>query len=167
MTKLCKKKCGKCKRIKLFSCFTKDKSTADGLAPICKECKREYERIYKKALREQRKFNCIECTPARGIENESQIDSVIREMAELQASIDYEKAQCEKRISLIKKYTEEIIEPFLSHKISLHLMFLNFLKNQKIKLFSRQYRFGQVSFLRGKLNITLYAEKAGQMRNRP
>jgi hypothetical protein len=162
-----RKKCGKCKRIMLRSCFTKDKSTTDGLAPNCKGCKREYEREYIKASRQQRKFDGVEIAPATGIANESQIDSLIREMAELQVNINCEKALCEARISLVKKYTDEIIEPSASHQIALQTMLLDFLKKRGTKTFSRKYRFGVVSFSRGKLRLCLYADLARQEMEKP
>lgn len=162
-----KKKCCKCKRIKLRSCFTKDKSTSDGLAPNCKECKRKYEREYKKASRQQRKFDNVEVAPATGIVNENQIDSLIREMAELQASINCEKASCETRISLIKKYTDEIIEPSVSHQIAVQTMLLDFLKKRGTKTFFRKYPFGVVSFSRGKLRLRLDADLAKQRMEKP
>jgi hypothetical protein len=162
-----KKKCGKCKRIKLYSCFTKNKSTSDGLAPACKECKREYEREYIKASRQQRKFDGVEVAPATGIVSEGQIDSLVREMAELQANINHEKALCETRISLIKKYTDEIIEPSVSHQIALQVMLLDFLKKRETKTFSHEYHFGVVSFSCGKLKLNLYADLARRETGKP
>jgi hypothetical protein len=167
MLKISKKRCGKCKRIKLRSCFTKDKSTPDGLAPNCKECKREYEREYIKASRQQRKFDGVEVAPAIGIESKVQIVSLIREMAELQAHINHEKALCEIRISAIKKYTDEIIEPSVSHQINLRAMLLNFLKKQKTKTFFRKYYFGVVSFSRGELKLRLNADLAKKRMEKP
>ncbi len=169
MSNLVKKKCGKCKRIKLGSCFTKDRSGPDGLCPICKECKRKYEREYIKAARQKRKgkFDNPNVGEATGIESECQIDSMIREMAELSANIDKERALCDHRISLIKQYTNENIEPLASHKFALQTMLLNFLKKQKAKRFYRKYRFGIVSFCRGKLKLSLDTDLAKQMMEKP
>jgi hypothetical protein len=163
------KKCGKCKRIKLRSCFTKDINQTDGLCSICKECKRRYEREYIKAARQKRKgkFDIPTVGEATGIESESQIDSIIREIAELSANISQEKALCDHRISLIRKYTDENIEPLESHQIALQTMLLNFLKKQKIKRFFRGYRFGIVSFYRGKLKLNLFTDQAKQMLEKP
>jgi hypothetical protein len=159
-----KKQCSKCKRIKLRSCFTKNKSTPDGLDYSCKECKREFEREYKRELRRSRRISLepIHIVPATGIENAEQIDSLIREMAELQANINHEKAQCKTRISLVKKYTDEIIEPFISHQIAIRVMLLDFLKKQEDKTFSHKYRFGVVSFSCGKLKLSLCTDLARQ-----
>ncbi|MDD5064290.1 MAG: hypothetical protein PHQ35_05975 [Phycisphaerae bacterium] len=148
MPKIAEKKCKKCEQVKPSSDFFRDKNIkSDGLKAICKEC--------------------FMNTPAKGLENENQINSVIREMAELQANIDHEKALCETRISLVKKYTDEIIEPSTSHQTFLQTMLLTFLKKQKIKRFSRQYRFGVISFSRGKLRLRLDADLAKQMMEKP
>jgi hypothetical protein len=147
MTETAEKKCKKCEQVKPFSDFYKDKTKQGGLKSICKEC-----------------FGAI---PAKGIENENQIDSVIREMAELQANIDYEKTLCETRISLVKKYTDEIIEPSVSHQIFLRTMLLGFLKKRKTKTFSHKYRFGVIKLFRGQLKIQLDADLAKQRMGKP
>jgi hypothetical protein len=43
-TEVEKKQCGKCKELKPLSDFYKNKSTKDGLARWCKECKRQYSK---------------------------------------------------------------------------------------------------------------------------
>jgi hypothetical protein len=42
-----KKQCGKCKKVKPVTEFYKNKSTSDGLARWCKECKKQYRREHK------------------------------------------------------------------------------------------------------------------------
>jgi hypothetical protein len=44
-----RKQCSRCKKLKLFSEFYKNKSTNDGLARWCKECKSEYRKNHKAA----------------------------------------------------------------------------------------------------------------------
>jgi hypothetical protein len=118
-------------------------------------------------MRQQRKFDNVEVAPATGINNESQIDSVIREMAELQANIFHEKASCDYRISLLKKYTDEVIEPWASHMIALQVMLRDFFKKQKIRKFSREYSFGSLSFSRSGMKLSLNAELAKQRMGKP
>jgi len=147
MPETTKKRCSQCGQVKSRSDFYKDKTRPSGLKSVCKEC-----------------WGAV---PAKSIENENQIDSVIREMAELQANIDHEKASCQHRISLIQKYTGEITEPYVLHQTFLQSTLLSFLKKQGGKRFFRRYRFGAVSYSRGKLEIELNVELARQRMGKP
>lgn len=49
------KKCSRCKEIKLSSLFVQDKSSFDGLARICKECKNNFYLNNKEKIIKQRK----------------------------------------------------------------------------------------------------------------
>lgn len=51
------KKCNKCKQIKIFSEFSKDKSKSDNLQDKCKQCKREYYLKYKEKYQNNYKKN--------------------------------------------------------------------------------------------------------------
>ncbi len=163
-----KKRCSKCKKRKLRSCFTKSKDRPDGLADQCKECKREYEREYKRIYRKGKvDVTKKQVAPTAGIDSLDQIDSVLREMAELQAGIDQEKATCEKRISLVREYTNETIEPWLSHQTALQALLLDFLKRNGEKTLTRKYRFGTICFSRGRLKIYLNVNLAKQNTEKP
>lgn len=47
------KECFRCKELKDVSCFYKNKTAADGLQPICKECRKEYLKGYNLNNREK------------------------------------------------------------------------------------------------------------------
>jgi hypothetical protein len=102
-----------------------------------------------------------------GIHSWKQVDSVVREMAELQSGIDDEGANCEKRISLIKKYSDELIEPLLTHQIALQSMLLNFLKKDGRKRLIRKYDFGVIKLFDGQLKIQLDVGLAKQRMGKP
>lgn len=171
---MARKRCSKCKKIKLSSYFTQSKDKPDGLADQCKECKREYERNYKREWRRIRRQKGIvekpgikTIAPATGIESLDQIDSVIRELAELQTGINYEKLTCKKRIDMVREYTKETIEPWLAHQIVLRTMLLDFLKKNGEKTLTRKYRFGSLQFSRGKLKLRLNTDLAKQRIEKP
>jgi len=105
--------------------------------------------------------------PTAGIDNLDQFDSVLREMAELQAGIDQEKSACENRISLVKEYTDEVIEPWLNHQTALQTMLLGFLKGNGKKTLTRKYRFGTIHFSHGRLKIRLNVDLARQQIEKP
>jgi len=165
MPKIREKSCSKCGIVKPKSEFHKDKNIADGYRRECKDCKRDYERVYKRAYR---KFGATK--PERvEIETWDQIDSIIREMAELQCQIQDEHKQCDYRIQLLKGYSNEIIEPALCHQISLRLMLDAFLKKHcpRTKTTKKGYRFGTLQFSRGKLEVELNTERARKYIGKP
>lgn len=129
----------------------------------CSDCRRQYWRIYKQAQKQG------EVRLQIGIEKWGQVDSVIREMAESQYKIQKEYAALEKRIALLKKYTEEIIEPHLSHQINLRSMLKAFLGKAcpEKRAIRKRFDFGILRFCQGKLNVTLDAAYAGQRMGKP
>jgi len=133
-----------------------------------KEQLRQYNREKQREHRQNKKFGIsAEQKPSEGIDDETQIDSVIREMAELQVGIDNEKELCQQRISLIQKYSDEQIEPYLSRLMFWEAKLRKFVKKQQGKRFFRGCRFGNVSYYRGKLKIQLNADLAKKMMGKP
>jgi len=102
-----------------------------------------------------------------GIQDWSQIDSALREMAELRYTVNKEKAACEKRISLIKNYTAETITPRVLHLKTLYSMLQNFLNRSGGGKHISNYRFGSIHFLDGQLKIRLNLGLAKQRMGKP
>ena len=191
------KRCSRCKKTKprTNAYFSKNKRTLDGFCPWCKKCQKEYrdermlytnpntpktyelhslectckecekrnERIYKN----QRGRGKAAVTETLGIQDWNQVDSVLREMAELQSDINKEMTVCEKRASMIKKYSDEVIEPWLVHQIALQTMLQNFLRKNSKKRIVGRYRFGVINFFRGRLKIKLNLKLAKRQRGKP
>jgi hypothetical protein len=158
------KHCNKCGKEKPHGDFTKDKSSKDGLYGICKECKRQFEKSYKKNRRD------IDPQNSRvGIDSWCQVDSVLREMAEQQIIINKEQTVCNKRIELVKKYSDEIIEPYLTHKMALEAMLTIFFKEKLsgVKTSTRKFSFGQIFYRKGKVQVKLNVELADRRMDKP
>jgi hypothetical protein len=195
MAEITEKKCKKCGKVKPREAFSKDKKSPSGLAAYCKSCQKIYQADYKKRgslpISKAYELHDLECTCKKcekrskqiyknkltqknvieaerlGIQNWNQIDSVLREMAELQSRINEEEVNCETRISLIKKYSEEIIDPWIAHQIALQIMLQNFLRKDGRKRLIRKYRFGRIRFFRGQLKIQFDIDLAKQRMEKP
>lgn len=155
------KNCTKCGKAKPLACFYKQKRSADGRGSICKEC---HKTLYRKNQGDIDPPNC-----RSGIDSWQQVDSVLRAMAESQIAIDKEQAVCDKRVGLIKKYSEETIEPHLTHKMGLENLLTNFLKEKLpgIKTTVRKFSFGQIFWRKGKITINLNTELADRRMGKP
>jgi hypothetical protein len=129
----------------------------------CKKCERKNEQIYKN----QQGRGKADVAEVRGIENWNQIGSILRELAELQSGINEEEANYEKRVSMIRKYSNEVIEPYLAHQINLQTMLQNFLRKDGRKRLIRKYDFGIIKLFRGQLKIQLDADLAKQKMEKP
>jgi len=160
------KRCSKCGLIKSKDKFAKKASSPDGLAYICKDCRRAYDTVYHKLQRsgKSRATN----TRAAGIDSWNQIDSVLREMSEVQHKINTESDLREQRKQLIEQYAQEITEPLVAHQIGLQKILTDFLKKNREK--AKQVfacRFGAVCFRRGKVELTLKPVLAGKLIGKP
>lgn len=147
MAEITEKKCKTCNQVKLTCHFDKDETNPDGLKSTCK--------------------NCSRAVSVKGIESESQLDSVMREMAELQACINNEEALCQHRIFLVQKYSNEMIEPHLTRQMFLQTLLQSFFEKVGRKNFAHKYRFGEIRLVRGKLKIKLNADLAKQRMGKP
>jgi len=161
------KYCGKCGEVKTASEFYKNHKTKDGLSGFCKECSRESSRKrYTPAIDNRHNRNRQDDT---GIDSWKQIGSILRQMAESQLAINHENAALEKRISLVKSYSEEFTEPLLSHQTASQAMLTAFLKKKLsgIKTTVRRFQFGQVFWNKGKITIKLNTELAKNRLGKP
>lgn len=191
------KRCSRCRKTKprTNTYFSKNKRSPDGFCLWCKKCQKEYrdrrilhtnsnapktyelhslecackecekrnERIYKN----QQGRGKADVTETLGIQSWNQVDSVLREMAELQSDINKETTVCEKRVSMIREYSKEVIEPWLVHQIVLQATLQNFLRKDGRKRLVGRYRFGIINFFRGRLKIKLNLNLAKQQRGKP
>ena len=135
----------------------------------CLECRRQYHRVYKQLRRQGRPRQKREASLEVGIETWGQVANVIREMAESQFKINKEHADLNRRIVLLKKYTDEVVEPELIHQINFRSMLRAFLKKTcSIKQATlKRFDFGVLRFHRGKLDVELDAAYAGQRMEKP
>jgi hypothetical protein len=135
----------------------------------CLDCRREYNRVWKQLSRAGKARQTNQASSEVGIETWGQVDSVIREMAESQFKIQKEYAALEKRIALLKKNTDETIEPELIHQINFRSMLKVFLEKtcSTEQAILKRFDFGVLRFHRGKLEVELNAAYAGQRMGKP
>jgi len=156
------KTCGRCKRHKSADEFTADKTQPDGLCFYCRECKNDYKR----GLLDSRNLNRKTIT---GLDSISQIESVVRTMAELQYHINEENKLLKKRLSKIKKESRELLDPFITRQIFLQYLVRRFLKKHypEKKNYIVGCRFGAVRSWRGVITVILKPNLAGPMIGKP
>lgn len=171
MPKKTTKRCGKCGKVKASDDFHKSRSSKDGLGHVCKECYKAYYKDHKQHLKStHKKRSDVDSQNSRaGIDSWQQVDSVLREMAESQLVINHENTALEERINLIKSYSNEIIEPPLSHQMVLQTMLIMFLKKEllKTKNTTRKFPFGKIFWSNGKVKIKLNTELAKNRMGKP
>ncbi len=111
----------------------------------------------------------VENITGKGIDSITQVDSVLREMSELQYKIDTENNLLNDRINMLKEYTREITESDLCHQHNLNQMLKAFIKRicKNGTAIKRHYRFGSISFSKKKLDIELKPALAGELINKP
>jgi len=112
------KQCSLCGIVKPAQEFDKRCESPDGLRGECKQCRNlNYRVLY--ILQRSKKDE----TSQRGIDiaNWEQADSVVREMAELQASINQERAICNGRIVKAKTDMAEAITASVCYQARLHI----------------------------------------------
>lgn len=154
--------CSKCKAVKPVSGFWKHSTAKDRLHPWCKVCSVSDQSVRRENSKKQEPN-----IKGRGIESWSQMDSVFRELAEIKLRINEEKALCEKRINLIKEYSQEQIEPCITHQTGLRSMVEDFVKkNCAGRNIKQTFRFGSLSFVEGKVRLSPNIGKAAKMRGK-
>jgi len=163
------KRCSRCGLVKPAEQFIKNMSSPDGLASKCKECNREWHRLYKKVSKERAEGKSVENITAKGIDSIEQVDSVLREMSELQFKINTERKLLSDRIKMLTEYTENIIESDLWHQYNLHNMLKEFLKriSKNGSMKKENFRFGLIKFSKGKLEYELRPVLAGELMGKP
>lgn len=212
MTSIIKKKCNKCGVVKPLAEFRKNSYKPDGHQGTCRQCKKRMWSEKKRGL------NHVELNSV-GILAWTQIESVLREMAELQAAVDLEtikhnvqsgkikreqdgktetlrscqkdmidavkranekKAELQKTIESEKElYAKRLIEAkqnyknaIENHQIRLRLlesMLKEYFKEnaKKLKTADKDFRFGSISYNNGKFEVSLKADYAAEMIDKP
>ncbi len=149
--------------MKPLSEFAKNKYSSDEFSCPCKKCKCEYARLSNKTRRETGVD--VGCN---SLNNWKQVDSAIREMAELQHFINMENAACEKRLDLIRAYRDETIEPAVGHQTALQSLLVDFIKKTVTKgTVNKDFRFGSMRFSHGKLHLKLNVELTKMLIDKP
>jgi len=145
------KRCPKCGRTKSLLAFSPGVKPG-GVQTYCKPCRSVY--VYYRAkhpglLRETARL-------AQGLDSWSQVPSVVRELAELEADLSGGR----------KKDDEEI--QLRSHQAGLVRLLKKFLRKKLNGApFSKTYRFGTVRFRSGALRLALRPTVAMRYRDRP
>ena len=153
-----KKVCSKCGLPKPLSDFGKSKHHQ------CKACVNEYKRLYSK----MRRKGLINVTCCSTLDSWKQVESALREMAELQHFINTENAACEKRLDLIREYRDETIESAVGHQAALQSLLTAFMEKTATKgTINRDFRFGSMRFSHGKLSFKLNVELAQKLIDKP
>ncbi len=161
-----KKYCGKCRTYKDATPenFYIDNKTGK-LKSVCKECRRVYSRQYGKN-------HCgrIRRDELAGCENWQQAESFVRAIAELQNYINYETTKTDVRIETIQAETETVVGPVRATLDNLRLMLKKFIKDQAGKNkqeIIRKMRFGNIRYIRGKLDLQLNLNLAAKCSGKP
>jgi len=187
------KRCNKCKIAKPKSDFGKNKHHKDGLDDYCKLCRKAYRKAYftkssrqpnphtktrsktewsrliRDANKRRAQGEVVENLTAKGIDSIEQVDSILRELSELQYKIDHENKLCDDRIKMLKGYTEILNEPDLCHQLSLYRILKNYLKKicKNGSKINKQFRFGAIQFSKGKLDLELRPKLANMAFDKP
>ncbi len=164
------KRCAWCGVIKPSSEFHKRVYSRDGLSSRCKKCRSAEGRT---RYQSWPVGDSSKKKPRFRIDNEKQVDEVIREIAETQLVINDEVSACNKRVAAIIQDSSETLEPHRRRQSALRLVLNRFFGqdwlrgDQKV----REYRFGTVTLIRdgkkgGKfkydLNLELARERLGK-----
>jgi len=104
-----------------------------------------------------------------GIDQLQQLDSVLREMAELQAAINCEKTACAERIGTAQYHLGKTIGTWQAYFVELKMMVEAFMQKHYEKHLQMivDYPFGSVSFLDGEVDVSLNVKLAAERRGKP
>jgi len=160
-------RCCRCGIVKTKENTGKHKNAPNGFQYMCRKCSTVYRRNYRKMVYNEGRVFVHHNV---GIDSIKQVDSVLREMSELQHQIDTENSLCEERKKMIEDYTKELNEPILAHQFHLRKMLSDFIKKTwpGSKNKTENFRFGSVSIKKGELvSLVLKPELAGARRGKP
>lgn len=152
------KRCSACKIIKPRRAFYRNSLSSDGLRSWCIDCEKVYNRIVKKhcykAKDRERKSRI-------GIDSWEQVDSALRQMAEIQLAVNHESERRDNILATIKDYDEKISVMVYQQGFirSLIEAFLHRVCPKQTET-KKRFRFGSISFFRNKLEVFLNLEYA-------
>ncbi len=156
MAEVVEKYCSACRESKPAAAFHNDRSSPDGLNFWCKACR---------ALQ----YQGLSPGTAKGIGSVDQLPSVLRSMAELQASIEAENAARRKRIALVKEYSAECSEAWRALLKNWRRILRKCVAKQPGRkgVFFKRCEFGSVRFKDGKTTVTLNWKRAAARLEKP
>ena len=160
------KRCLQCGQVKPWTEYHRSRHRAEGIVERCKEC-RAVERQVAYARKVARET--VPPTRAPDLGSWEQVDSAVREMAELQAEINYVKMRAQEMIVRIRSETAEAIIGAGRQQARLHVMVARFIKltRRDSAPLHRMCRFGSVHFVRRNLDIRLDSDLAAQYKGKP
>ncbi len=175
------KKCKDGKQIKSVADFYKAPSNADGYDSLCKACRRDayYKKRYgesrppkraKRLVATEKKIKTCKQGNVSGttLGSLTQISSVVRAIAEMQFAIDSEVKALDKRIAMLKQYTDEVTTPMKCKQANYSEMIRELLKKKRNTWFTKKYRFGVVRYTsKGKLTVESFSDIAGKRMGKP
>jgi hypothetical protein len=154
------KKCNKCGNdLPLADFYTYKKNGKIRILLPCKKCRNTAaKRLYHTTKGRE---------VLTGIDNEKQIDSVLRTLSESQFFVDDEKAKAGQIIEKIRGDLYEAISP-LQIQIKYYKKLLDgFFKKKRIDNFFKIFKYGSVEVIKGKLTLTLKPDLANAMKDKP
>lgn len=158
------KKCRACGLLKPAARYHKKSRSSDGLADWCKDCNAAYQRVRREKIRK----GCQDKATNRGIDSQSQINSVLREIAELRLAISNETDTCSRRVDIVKAYSQEALDPWRARIIILQNMVKEFLcKNHTKRNTVFKCEFGSVRLYRNKLDMKVNCKLAAKRSGKP
>ena len=136
--------------------FHKDSAMPDGLNCRCKACRAA-------------QYQGVHSTVGKGIASCDQLESVIRVMAELQASIEAENEVCRKRVALVKEHSNQTSESWCALLKNWKRMLKKFVRKQPGRngVFVKHCEFGSVRFKDGKMKVQLDWKLAAASAGKP
>jgi hypothetical protein len=158
------KRCSGCGLIKASTKFSRHRRSPDGLQSECRECRRIKERI-----RFMIKAGRIKKEDVFVISSWDQVESLIREMAETQCSINDAKAEYKKQVELLKQdFTDDILAT-TQRQIRLQLMIEAFARRNisELQNETRKFRFGVLVCEQRKFRIELDTDLARACLGKP
>ncbi len=158
------KQCTYCKVIKPESEFQRCGNRSDGLQARCKDCCRA---IVADRNRRRKAERDAAARIDYKIFNYEQMDSVVREMAEVQLEIDVELKVCQQRVTRTIQESAEVLEPRrrrLQHFLTAIECY--FIRESRVRA-TKQFRFGLVQCHRGNVNVELDVKQAEKCLGKP
>ncbi len=131
---------------------------------------RDYNREYQRNRRSLvKKGEFAENRPANGIDSIIQVDSVLREMGEIESAVRIEKKKYQEKISSLNQYLLEAIEPWQSRQDVLRSMLIKFMEKhfEKQNCKSQKFEFGVVKKTKNGFQVKLNVDLASQRRGKP
>lgn len=153
------KVCSQCGIKKVAHEFSRDHYHTDGLRSNCKKCDKltaRARRVTKRCTTKQEReaWNTLSTW--------QQVPELLREMAELQLSVNDLNADCERRVTVIQKEAAEARLPYIMRQTKLHFMLEGFVARDPERFLGirKAFPFGSVVYRDRKLTVQLHTQFA-------